>query len=89
VSTRALHWSLYEARSIQSIQHHPVTPTSILILTTLLCLGLPSGRFPSGKMGIRSRKKARKKKEKGHLRKNKAKKCKELLGTGLLITAVE
>jgi hypothetical protein len=41
--TRALHWSLSWAISIQSI-----TPHHILILPSNLRLGLPSGRFSSG-----------------------------------------
>jgi hypothetical protein len=41
VLTRALHWSLPLARSIQSIP-------SLQILSTHLRLGLPSGLFPSG-----------------------------------------
>jgi hypothetical protein len=43
VFTRALHWSLFRARSIQSIPSLPVSLRSILILSTHLCLGLPSG----------------------------------------------
>jgi hypothetical protein len=42
--TRSLSW----ARSIQSIPPHPISLTSILILSTHLRLGLPSGLFPSG-----------------------------------------
>jgi hypothetical protein len=42
--TRALHWSLSWARSVQSIPSHPC----ILILSTHLRLGLPSDHFPSG-----------------------------------------
>jgi hypothetical protein len=45
--TRALHWFLSWARSIQSIPPHPISLRSILILFSH-CLGLPSGLFPSG-----------------------------------------
>jgi hypothetical protein len=48
VFTRALHWSLSWASSIQSLPSHPISPRSILILSTHLRLGLPSGLFPSG-----------------------------------------
>jgi hypothetical protein len=48
VFTRALHWSLSWARSIQSIPSQPISPRTILILSTYLRLGLPSGLFPSG-----------------------------------------
>jgi hypothetical protein len=48
VFTRALHWSLSWARSIQSIPVHPISLRSILILSTHLRLGLPSGLFHSG-----------------------------------------
>jgi hypothetical protein len=47
VFTRALHWSLSWAISIQSTQSHPISLRSILILSTYLRLGLPSGLFPS------------------------------------------
>jgi hypothetical protein len=48
VFTRDLHWSLSWARSIQSIPSHPISLRSILILSTHLLLGLPSGLVPSG-----------------------------------------
>jgi hypothetical protein len=48
VFKRALHRSLFWARSIQSIQFHPISLRSILILSANLRLGLPSGLFPSG-----------------------------------------
>jgi hypothetical protein len=48
VFTRALHWSLSWARSIQSIPSHSISLRSILILSTNLRLGLPSRLFPSG-----------------------------------------
>jgi hypothetical protein len=48
VFTRALHWSLSWARSIQSTPSHPISLRSILILSIQLRLGLPSGLFPSG-----------------------------------------
>jgi hypothetical protein len=40
--TRALHWSLSWARSIQSIPSHPISLRSILILSTHQRLGPPS-----------------------------------------------
>jgi hypothetical protein len=46
--TRALHWSLSWARSIQSIQSQPISLRFILILSTHLRLGLHCGLFPSG-----------------------------------------
>jgi hypothetical protein len=48
VFTRALHWSLFWARSIQPLPLYPVSQRSILILSTHLRLGLPSGLFTSG-----------------------------------------
>jgi hypothetical protein len=48
VFTRALHWSLSWAISIQSTPSLPISLRSILILSTHLRLGLPSGLFPSG-----------------------------------------
>ena len=47
VFPRAFYWSLSWARSIQSTPSHPITLRSILILSTHLHLGLPSGLFPS------------------------------------------
>ena len=46
--TNARHLSLSWASSIQSIYPHPISWRSILILSSHLRLGLPSGRFPSG-----------------------------------------
>ena len=40
------HLSLSLASPIQSIYPHPTSRRSILILSTHLCLGLPSGSFP-------------------------------------------
>jgi hypothetical protein len=48
VFTRALHRSLSWARSIQSIPPHPISLRSILILSSYLRLGPPSGLFPYG-----------------------------------------
>jgi hypothetical protein len=48
VFTRAFHWSLSRATSIQSTPSHPISVRSLLILSTHLRLGLPSGLFPSG-----------------------------------------
>jgi hypothetical protein len=48
VFTRAVQWSLSWARSIQSIPPHPLSLRFILILSTHLHQGLPSGLFPSG-----------------------------------------
>ena len=42
------HMSLSWASPIQSIYQHPTSWRSILNLSTHLCLGLPSGIFPSG-----------------------------------------
>jgi hypothetical protein len=46
--TRALHLFLSWTRPIQSTSLHPTSPRSILIISTYLRLGLPSGLFPSG-----------------------------------------
>ena len=46
--TSVCHLSLSWANPIQSIYTHPTSWGSILILSTHLCLGLPSGLFPSG-----------------------------------------
>ena len=48
VLTSARHLSLSWANSIQSSQHPPTSWRSILILSSHLRLGLPSGLFPSG-----------------------------------------
>jgi hypothetical protein len=46
--TRACHLSLSCARRIQSMLAHPISLRYLLILSSYLCLGLPSGLFPSG-----------------------------------------
>jgi hypothetical protein len=46
--TIALHLFLSWARPIQSTSPHPISPRSILILSTHLRFGLLSGLFPSG-----------------------------------------
>ena len=46
--TSARHLSLYWASPIQSIYSHSTSWRSVLILSTHLCIGLPSGLFPSG-----------------------------------------
>ena len=46
--TSVRHPSLSWASPIQSIYPHPTSRRPILILSTHLCLGLPSGLFPSG-----------------------------------------
>jgi hypothetical protein len=46
--TSARHLSLSWASSIQALPPHPTCWRSILILSFLLPLGLPSGLFPSG-----------------------------------------
>jgi hypothetical protein len=48
VFTRARHLSLSWARLIQSMPPHPPSRRSILILSSHLRLGLPSGLLPSG-----------------------------------------
>jgi hypothetical protein len=48
VFTRALHWAQSWARWRQFISSYSITLRSILILSTHLRLGLPSGLFPSG-----------------------------------------
>jgi hypothetical protein len=42
---KALHMFLSLARPIQSTSHHPTSPRSIIILSTHLRLGVPSGLF--------------------------------------------
>jgi len=46
--TSASHLSLSRASAIQSTHPHPTSRRSILILSSHLCLGLPSGLLPSG-----------------------------------------
>jgi len=46
--TSVCQLSLPWASPIQSIHPHPISWRSNLILSTHLCLGLPSGLFPSG-----------------------------------------
>ena len=46
--TSVRHLSLSWASSIQSIYPHPTSWRSVLILSTHLLLGLPSGLLPSG-----------------------------------------
>ena len=46
--TSVSHLSLSWASPIQSIYPHPTSWRSVLILSTHLSLGLPSGLFPSG-----------------------------------------
>jgi len=46
--TSACHLSLSWASSIQSTHPYPTSWKSILILSSHLCLGLPSGLLPSG-----------------------------------------
>jgi hypothetical protein len=48
VFTIALHWCLSWAIYLQSTTSHPISLRSILILSTHLRPGLPSGLFPSG-----------------------------------------
>ena len=53
--TSVRHLSLSWARPIQSTCPHPTSWRSILILSTHLRLGLPSGLFPSGYCWLRLR----------------------------------
>ena len=46
--TNARHLSLAWASSIESTHPHPTSWRSILILSSHLCLGLPSGLYPPG-----------------------------------------
>ena len=46
--TSVRHLSLFWACPIQSTYPHPTSWRSILLLSTHLCLGRPSGFFPSG-----------------------------------------
>ena len=46
--TSVRHLSQSWTSPIQSIYPHPTSWSSILILSTHLCLGLPTGLFPSG-----------------------------------------
>jgi hypothetical protein len=48
VFTRALQWSLSLGRSIKFISSHSGNLRSIIISSTQISLGLPSGLFPSG-----------------------------------------
>ena len=47
-NTSARHLSLSWASSIQSVSPHPTSSRSTLILSSHLCLGLPSSIFTSG-----------------------------------------
>jgi hypothetical protein len=47
VFARALQWCLFWARWVQSVLSHHISPLSISILSSHLCLGLPSGIVPS------------------------------------------
>jgi hypothetical protein len=42
------HSQVSRARSVQSVLFHPTSWRSILIVSSYLCLGLPSGLIPSG-----------------------------------------
>jgi len=47
VFTRARHWSLSWVKCVQTISSHPLSLWSILIVSSHLRLGLPSGLLPS------------------------------------------
>jgi len=48
VFTKARHWSIYRVRWIQYTMSHPISLTSILILSSRLRLDLLNSLFPSG-----------------------------------------
>jgi len=48
VFTQVFNWSLSWARFIQSISSYPISLRSFLMLSSHLCLGLPTCLFPSG-----------------------------------------
>jgi hypothetical protein len=52
VFTRVFHWSLSWAISVQSTPSHHISLRSFWILSTHLCLGLPSGSFLSNQYPI-------------------------------------
>jgi len=54
VLTKARHWIWSLANLIQSTTSHSVSSRSILILSFRICLGLPSGAFPSDQSFIYS-----------------------------------
>jgi hypothetical protein len=47
VFTTAIHWFTSWARSIQYMPLHSISPRSLLILSTYICLGLLSALFPT------------------------------------------
>jgi hypothetical protein len=59
VFTRALRWSLFWARSIQSIPSHPISLRSILILFTHLRLGLSSDSYGLERLKLHTLRKRR------------------------------
>jgi hypothetical protein len=48
VFTRAFHWFVFRARSIQSVLSNHTSPRSIFLFSCHLGLDLPSSFFPSG-----------------------------------------